>query len=68
MTRTIIEMAKALGMEQVAEGIENKEQLTFLHGQYCTYGQGYLFSRLLPPDQVPALRSHTVIRQESQYG
>ncbi len=68
ITRTIIEMAKALGMEQVAEGIEKKDQLTFLHGQHCTYGQGYLFSRPLPPDQIPALRSHAVIRKESQNG
>ena len=53
---------------EVGEGIEKKEQLTFLHGHHCTYGQGYLFSRPLPPDQIPALRSHPVVPQESQNG
>ncbi|PXX89607.1 hypothetical protein DIT71_13865 [Marinobacter vulgaris] len=57
ITRTIIEMAKALGLEQVAEGIEKSEQLTFLHGHHCAYGQGFLLSRPLPPEQIPALRA-----------
>jgi diguanylate cyclase (GGDEF)-like protein len=59
ITRTIIEMAKALGLEQVAEGIENPAQLAFLHGERCTYGQGYLLSHPLPPEQIPALRKTT---------
>lgn len=57
ITRTIIDMAKALGLDQVAEGIEQKEQLAFLYGQDCTYGQGYLLSRPLPPEQIPAMRT-----------
>ncbi|MEP1217412.1 MAG: sensor domain-containing phosphodiesterase [Marinobacter sp.] len=61
ITRTIIEMAKALGLDQVAEGIEKSEQLTFLHRQHCTYGQGYLFSRPLPAEQIPALRARAVV-------
>ncbi|MDX1553322.1 MAG: sensor domain-containing phosphodiesterase, partial [Marinobacter sp.] len=61
ITRTIIEMAKALGLDQVAEGIEKNEQLTFLHRQHCTYGQGFLFSRPLPPEHIPALRARAVV-------
>ncbi|HEY9120331.1 MAG TPA: sensor domain-containing phosphodiesterase [Marinobacter sp.] len=61
ITRTIIEMAKALGLDQVAEGIETNEQLTFLHRQHCTSGQGYLFSRPLPPEQIPALRARALV-------
>ena len=61
ITRTIIEMAKALGLDQVAEGIERSEQLAFLHNQHCTYGQGFLFSRPLPPEQIPALRRRAIL-------
>lgn len=68
ITRTIIEMSKALGLDQVAEGIETHEQLTFLHGHQCMYGQGFLFSHPLPPEKIPALRARTVVRQESQNG
>lgn len=68
ITRTIIDMARALGLAQVAEGIENKEQLSFLRGHQCAYGQGYLFSRPIPPEKVPALRSLAVVWQESQSG
>ncbi|MFW5825669.1 MAG: EAL domain-containing protein, partial [Marinobacter sp.] len=60
IARTIIEMAKSLGLDQVAEGIEKAEQLTFLHRHHCTYGQGYLFSRPLPPEQIPGLRTQDI--------
>ncbi len=63
ITRTIIDMATALGLDQVAEGIEKSEQLAFLRGHHCTYGQGYLFSRPLPPEQIPALRGRAVVNQ-----
>ncbi|SFR54223.1 diguanylate cyclase (GGDEF) domain-containing protein [Marinobacter daqiaonensis] len=61
ITRTIIEMARALGLDQVAEGVEKPEQLAFLHGHQCTYGQGFLFSRPLPPEQIPGLRGRGVV-------
>ncbi|MGM0766743.1 MAG: sensor domain-containing phosphodiesterase [Pseudomonadota bacterium] len=65
ITRTIIDMATALGLDQVAEGIENSEQLTFLHRQHCTYGQGYLFSRPLAAEQIPALRAKVSVDMDS---
>jgi diguanylate cyclase (GGDEF)-like protein/PAS domain S-box-containing protein len=45
--RTIVALAHGLGLEVVAEGIENEYQLTHLRNVGCHYGQGYLFSRPL---------------------
>jgi EAL domain-containing protein (putative c-di-GMP-specific phosphodiesterase class I) len=36
----------------VAEGIETQEQLNFLRDCRCDYGQGYLFSKPLPLDDL----------------
>lgn len=45
IAQTIISLAKNLGIEVIAEGIETKEQLVHLQQMNCTYGQGYLFSK-----------------------
>jgi EAL domain-containing protein (putative c-di-GMP-specific phosphodiesterase class I) len=52
LVRTIVLMGVNLGMELVAEGIETREQWTRLRRTQCTYGQGYLFSRPLPADEL----------------
>jgi diguanylate cyclase (GGDEF)-like protein/PAS domain S-box-containing protein len=51
----IVSMAGSLGMKVVAEGIETASQRTALAGLGCGYGQGYLFSRPVPAEAVPAL-------------
>ena len=43
--KAIIVLAKGLGKEVVAEGIETKEQLARLQDLGCGFGQGFLFSR-----------------------
>ena len=48
----VVRMAQALGKEVVAEGIENQRQLEGLHELGCNAGQGYLFSRPLPGDEM----------------
>jgi EAL domain-containing protein (putative c-di-GMP-specific phosphodiesterase class I) len=55
IVRTIVELARVLGMDIVAEGIETVEQLNLLKGMGCRYGQGYYFSRPLPAEQIEAL-------------
>ncbi len=45
IVRAIIAMAHTLQIDVVAEGIENKEQLSLLQHSKCDIGQGYLFSR-----------------------
>ena len=50
---TIINMAHALDMEVIAEGVETTDQLEFLRDNGCDYYQGYLFSKPLP---LPAFK------------
>ena len=45
IVKTIISMAHNLDLNIVAEGIETKEQLTFLQEHLCEEGQGYFFSK-----------------------
>jgi len=47
IVRTIIELARVLGMDVVAEGIETVEQYLLLKQLGCRFGQGYLFARPL---------------------
>jgi EAL domain-containing protein (putative c-di-GMP-specific phosphodiesterase class I) len=47
IVKVINSLAKNLGMDVVAEGIETEAQWAVLHGLACAYGQGYFFSRPL---------------------
>ena len=51
----ILSLAHNLGLESVAEGVETEAQLELLVRHRCSRFQGFLFSRPLPADQVPAL-------------
>ena len=48
IVQTIIGMAKNLGMEVIAEGVETEQQRDFLERNGCTHYQGYLFSKPVP--------------------
>lgn len=52
---TIINMAKSLKLEVVAEGVESQSQLQFLIDQGCTQFQGYLVGKPMPKDQFQTL-------------
>lgn len=45
IVKAIVMLAKNLGKDVIAEGIENKEQVADLIGINCTYGQGYFYSQ-----------------------
>ncbi|RKZ43737.1 MAG: hypothetical protein DRQ58_12200, partial [Gammaproteobacteria bacterium] len=52
---TIIVMAKHLGMEVIAEGVETTEQVEFLRAHNCAFFQGYYFSKPLPVEEFVTL-------------
>ncbi|HEX7005690.1 MAG TPA: EAL domain-containing response regulator [Alphaproteobacteria bacterium] len=51
ITETIINMARSLGMEVVAEGVENTEVLDLLIDLGCDVAQGFLLTEPLPADE-----------------
>ena len=55
IVRTIIELARVLGMDVVAEGIETCEQYRLLRQLGCRFGQGFLFARPLSAEAVTEL-------------
>ncbi len=55
IVHTIIALAHTLGLKVIAEGIETEQQLEKLRCLGCELGQGYLFSRPLPPLAIAAL-------------
>jgi diguanylate cyclase (GGDEF)-like protein/PAS domain S-box-containing protein len=55
IVRAVLSLGQALGKKVVAEGIETAAQLATLRRLGVPAGQGYLLSRPLRPEQVPAL-------------
>jgi diguanylate cyclase (GGDEF)-like protein len=53
--RSVLGLARELGMSCTAEGIETKEQRQFLTENGCTFLQGYLEGRPVPAEQIAAL-------------
>jgi diguanylate cyclase (GGDEF)-like protein len=62
IVRTIVSLAKTLGMNVVAEGIETIHQLHQLRVLGCEYGQGYLFSR-----PVPNIEAELLLKDKMQW-
>jgi diguanylate cyclase (GGDEF)-like protein len=50
--RAIAELGHRLRLDMIAEGIERGEQLERLQDLGCPHGQGFLFSRPVPPEQM----------------
>jgi diguanylate cyclase (GGDEF)-like protein len=55
----IVNMARALALRVVAEGVETKEQLSILKSLGCDEYQGFLFSKPLPADALMRHLAHT---------
>jgi EAL domain-containing protein (putative c-di-GMP-specific phosphodiesterase class I) len=54
LIHTLVELGRTLGLETLAEGIEDDEQLLKLQQEHCDRGQGFLFSRPIEPDAIEA--------------
>jgi diguanylate cyclase (GGDEF)-like protein len=72
LVHTLIQLGKTLGLETLAEGIEDPAQLEILKYEQCDLGQGYLFARPLiledirklpQADGAPAVHGSPLIRQ-----
>ena len=55
IVRTIVELARVMGMDVVAEGIETPVQHNLLRDMGCRYGQGYLYAKPMPAEAVTRL-------------
>ena len=60
--KTIVDIAKNLGLLIVAEGIEEQAEADHLRELGCQYGQGYLYGKAMPLEELVAL----VEQQEKQ--
>jgi diguanylate cyclase (GGDEF)-like protein/PAS domain S-box-containing protein len=52
--KAIISLAKALGQQVIAEGVETQEQMDFLRENHCHEIQGYLYSKPLSAKDMTA--------------
>ena len=59
IVRTVIGLAKNLGMKTIAEGVETNEQAQQLKTLDCDHGQGFLYSKPIPATEIniPALNA-----------
>ncbi|MDP2827615.1 MAG: EAL domain-containing protein [Sulfuricellaceae bacterium] len=50
LVEAVVAMGRSLGLDVVAEGVENIQQVHLLRGMDCRYVQGYHFSRPVPAE------------------
>lgn len=54
IVRSVIALAHSLSLDVVAEGVETEEELAFLTQLECEAVQGFILSRPIPEDEIPA--------------
>jgi diguanylate cyclase (GGDEF)-like protein len=58
LVRSIVDLASALEVDTVAEGVERSEQASALSGLGCRVAQGFYFARPQPADVISVLLEH----------
>lgn len=66
VARAIIELARSLELDIVAEGIETEEQRAALLALGCHSGQGYLFSEPMPTDAAAEWLDRQTVRRDGR--
>lgn len=64
IVNAIIHMARGLGLDIVAEGVENELQLRYLRQQGCHQVQGYIFSRPVDRGGLESCLTHGIQRAD----
>jgi len=54
VVKAIIDLAQALGLKTVAEGVETEDQMRLLADLGCDFGQGYYFQAATPVKDIDA--------------
>jgi len=55
LVAAILRLGSTMGLETIAEGIEREQQLDRLRSLKCRYGQGFLYSRPVPAEQLDSV-------------
>jgi diguanylate cyclase (GGDEF)-like protein len=55
IVRAIVGLGSSFGITTTAEGVETEDQRRCLNNEGCTEVQGYLYSKPLPPNEIPPL-------------
>ncbi len=65
IVNSIIELAHSLGLEVVAEGVENNEQADYLRSKKCDLAQGYLFHKPMPASDIEKILHRLDLQQHA---
>lgn len=60
IVRSVVTLARDLGMNITAEGVENEQQATILASLGCQQVQGYLYSRPVPASELVKKPQHEI--------
>lgn len=63
IVKAVVEMARALGLEIVAEGVETADQLAAVRNLGCHQAQGFYFLPPLPAEEVPGVLAQSSWRE-----
>lgn len=55
IVKTVIQMARELGHNIIAEGVETEQQKQFLQKYHCPYAQGFLFNKPMSKTEIDGL-------------